>query len=288
VVDNASTDDTAAVVAQLAKQHGERELRYVRESRLGLHHARHAGARTARSALLLYTDDDVDVEPGWVRAYVEAFAAHPPMPVAGGPAFPRWESNPPPWVQDIMSTGWACLPLALIDRGPEFALDPGEHFFGLNMAIRADALRRYGGFRPELIGSAPVGSGEWGLLLAIRKGNAPVGWVPDARVFHRIPVGRLEPRYFEHWGRMESAARMFERWHGAPRNAVSLGADLGRIVRTSWHSWLRAARVRSAPDAHAVSVRSDALKGLYEVAYLWKIVTSPQIRAYLDAESFGP
>jgi hypothetical protein len=156
------------------------------------------------------------------------------------------------------------------------------------MAIRADALRRYGGFRPELIKSAAVGSGEWGLLLAIREGNAPVGWVPDARVFHRIPPGRLEPRYFERWGRMESAARMFERWHGTPRNLASLAADLGRIVRMNWRSWVRAARVRRAPDARTIALRGDALKGLYEAEYLWKIIANPQIRAYLDTERFGP
>jgi glycosyltransferase involved in cell wall biosynthesis len=288
VVDNASTDDTAAVVERLEHQHPDRELRYVYEPRLGLHYARHAGARAARSPLLLYTDDDVEAHPGWIRAYVEAFARHPEMVVAGGPALPSWEAEPPPWVLELASATWACLPLALIDRGPEFQLVPDGHFFGVNMAIRAQALRRFGGFRPELVGSASVGSGEWGLLLAVRRGGLSIGWVPDARVCHRVPRSRMQPGYFERWSQLEAAARMFERWHQAPRGVRSITRDLARIVRSNWRLWARAARVRRGPDAGAISIRSDARRGIYELFYLWQIVTSRELRAFLDAERFGP
>jgi hypothetical protein len=81
---------------------------------------------------------------------------------------------------------------------------------------------------------------------------------------------------------------MFERWHGAPRSATAIRRDLWRIVRSNWRPWLRAARVRRAPDAHAIEVRTEAWKGLYELGYLWKIVSQRDIRAFLDAERFGP
>lgn len=288
VVDNASTDDTAAVVEQLIHEHPDRQLRYVSEPRLGLHHARHAGARAARSQLLLYTDDDVEVDAGWARAYIEAFDQHPEMIVAGGPAHPRWGAEPPAWVIELASATWACVPLALIDRGPEFQLVPDGHFFGVNMAIRAEGLKRFGGFPPELVGDESVGSGEWGLLLAIRRAGVPIGWVPDARVWHRVPPWRMEPKYFEHRIQLEAAARMFERWHRAPRGIRAVARDFGRIVRSNWQVWVRAARVRRAPDASGVALRSDAYKGLYELAYLWRILTRREIRALLDAERFGP
>lgn len=288
VVDNASTDDTAKLIERLIDEHPNRELRYVYEPRLGLHHARHAGARASRSPLLLYTDDDVEADPRWIQAYVEAFEHHPEMVAAGGPAHPRWEVEPPAWVLELAGATWACLPLALIDRGPEFQLVSDGHFFGVNMAIRAEALRRFGGFRPELIGDRSVGSGEWGLLLAIRRAGLAVGWVPDARVWHRVPPARMQPHYFERWSQLEAAARMFERWHQTPRGVRSLARELVRVVRTNWRRWARAARVRQAPDARAIAVRSEARRGIYELSYLWQIITSRELRAFLDAEQFGP
>jgi glucosyl-dolichyl phosphate glucuronosyltransferase len=288
VVDNASTDGTASVVDRLAREHPDLPLSYVFEQRLGLHHARHAGARAANADLLLYTDDDVEVDPGWVRAYVGAFAEHPEMVVAGGPAIPRWEAEPPAWLVELCSSDWFCLPLALIDRGPQFVLDSAGDFFGVNMAVRADALRRFGGFRPELIGGASIGSGEWGLQMAITDAGGLIGWVPGARVRHWVPRSRMEPRFFERWVHMESASRMFERWHLQPRGPAVLCKDLWRIVRSSWRTWLRAARVRRAPDANAVRIRSEARKGIYEVAYLWRLVRSRDLRAWLDCERFGP
>jgi glucosyl-dolichyl phosphate glucuronosyltransferase len=288
VVDNASTDATRQVVARLMREHPGRNLRYAYEERLGLHHARHAGARAARSALLLYTDDDVQVDPGWVRAYVDAFGEHPDMVVAGGPAVPEWEADPPPWVADFYASDWFCLPLSLIDRGPEFLLSADGHFFGLNMAVRSEALRRFGGFRPEMIGPANVGSGEWGLQMAITDAGALIGWVPGARVRHWIPRSRMEPRYFERWVRAESASRMFERWQGQPRNVRAMWKDVWRIMRSNWRAWLRAAPVRRSADADAVRIRSDAKKGIYELTYLWLIVRRRDLRAWLDSERFGP
>jgi glucosyl-dolichyl phosphate glucuronosyltransferase len=287
VVDNASSDDTATAVARLIRDHPDRELRYVAESRLGLHHARHAGARAARSDLLLYLDDDAEAEYGWVRAYVEAFADHPEMVAAGGPLLLRWESPPPTWVTDMISGNWFCLPLGFLDRGEEFLLEPNGHFWGGNMAIRTDALSRFGGFRPDMIGSGVVGSGEWGLQEAMRRAEAQIGWIPAARAWHWVPNTKLDPRYFERWVRWDSTARMFERWHEAPRGVRAIGRDFRRIVRSNWRPWLRAAGVRRAPDARAIEVRSQAWKGLYELEYLWKIITRPDIRALLDADNFG-
>ena len=288
VVDNASTDDTAEVVRRLGHEHPRRDLRYVFENRLGLHHARHAGARAAQSPLLLYTDDDVEVDPGWVRAYIAAFAAHPEMVAAGGPAIPCWETDPPGWVAEIVASNWFCLPLALIDRGPDFLLAPDGDFFGLNMAVRSDALHRFGGFRPEMIGSAIVGSGEWGLQMAMRQAGAPIGWVPGARVRHWVPRSRMQPGHFERWVRYEATSLMFERWRHAPRSVRSIASDFWRIVRSNSRLWVRAARVRPSPDARAIEIRSQARKGFYELAYLWQIIGCGDVRAYLDAERFGP
>src|SRR4051812_44457670 len=57
VVANACTDETAEVVRGF--QRPGLLVHLVDEPRLGLHYARHAGAKAASAPLLVYTDDDV-------------------------------------------------------------------------------------------------------------------------------------------------------------------------------------------------------------------------------------
>ena len=291
VVDNASTDDTARVVRELIDEHGDRAVRYVREERLGLHYARHAGAHAARSPLLLYTDDDVEVEPGWVQAYVAAFDAHPEMVAAGGPALAKWEVEPPSWLAGIVRADLAarrmCSELSLIDLRADFT-PAGGTFFGLNMAIRHEALREFGGFQPEFFGERVVGAGEWGLYWVMQHAGASIGYVPQARVWHRIPPSRMRPEYFERWAWHGRAGEMFQRWRRRPRTPRSFASDFVRILRTYWRAWLRYALTRRRPDTEAVRARSRAQAGFAEIAYLWWIISRPALREWLDAEAYWP
>ena len=54
--------------------HGRR-ARYVREARPGLDWARNRAIAEAAGEMIAFTDDDVEVDPGWIRALVAAFAA---------------------------------------------------------------------------------------------------------------------------------------------------------------------------------------------------------------------
>jgi glycosyltransferase involved in cell wall biosynthesis len=67
VVDNASKDDRTRQVALAAG------VTYVREDRPGLDFARNTGARTAKSEIVAYTDDDVVLHPFWLENLVAAF-----------------------------------------------------------------------------------------------------------------------------------------------------------------------------------------------------------------------
>src|SRR4051794_34187412 len=72
VVDSASVDreavpTTAAPYADLV----------IRQDRPGVGIARNAGWRAANHAIVLFTDDDVVVDPGWASALADTVAAHP-------------------------------------------------------------------------------------------------------------------------------------------------------------------------------------------------------------------
>lgn len=68
VVDNAPSDDTSRLVA------GEFPVRYVREDRPGLNWARSRGVRSASGDIVLFTDDDVVADAGWIPALLEPFS----------------------------------------------------------------------------------------------------------------------------------------------------------------------------------------------------------------------
>jgi len=291
VVDNASTDDTRRVVHDLSANKRNRPLRYLFEGKLGTHDAVHAGARAARAPLLLRTDDDVEVEPQWVQAYVDSFADHPEMVAAGGPALPRWDTPPPTWLGDMvaskLSTLCYCSELALLDDPRGFDTT-GRSFFGLNMAIRYDTLKEFGGFRPGLTGRKCFGGGEGSLYLALHRAEAAVGYVPDARVWHHVSKERMRPEYFERWATHRAALEMFEWWHLRERTPQALLACLGGIVRAHWRSWLKATYTRRRPEERALEIRIDSRSGVYKLVYLWWILSRRELRELLATEHFGP
>src|SRR4051812_37235025 len=67
VVNNNCTDETDAV---LARYQGRLPLRRLSEPSQGHSHARNRAVRAARGELLIWTDDDVLVEPDWIAGYV--------------------------------------------------------------------------------------------------------------------------------------------------------------------------------------------------------------------------
>ena len=93
VVDNGSTDKTAQLVQELNRD-GGKPIRYVHESRPGLHWARHAGPKRPRAKFTAYTDDDAVVTPVWLHGLKSAYRRIA-CRAAGGPIHVRWRSQPP-------------------------------------------------------------------------------------------------------------------------------------------------------------------------------------------------
>src|SRR5262245_31904496 len=72
VVDNNSSDHTPAVTEELAGAFVG-PLRYVREPRQRLSHPRNRAVAAARHEIVAFLDDDVDVDPHWLRSMASAF-----------------------------------------------------------------------------------------------------------------------------------------------------------------------------------------------------------------------
>ena len=80
---------------------GTSRVPFDEEEQVGLSRGKNAGIRMARAPLLLFTDDDVVVPPGWIRSYAEFFSRHPlDTIVAGGPII---RSQLRTWVHGLLA-----------------------------------------------------------------------------------------------------------------------------------------------------------------------------------------
>jgi len=96
VVDNCSTDDTAAII----RSHASRlPLTYVHEPRRGQNAARNAGLHHMEGDLLVCTDDDVVPESDWLCALRKSADTHPECAMFTGRIVPRWSTPPPEWIR---------------------------------------------------------------------------------------------------------------------------------------------------------------------------------------------
>ena len=102
VVSNNSTDNTAARFEAFAAAHPGISLRLVTEEGPGVSYARNRGLREAQAPLVAFIDDDERVNPGFLRAYLDFFDAHPEAVVAGGRIIAEYPTGRP----DCQSDGF--------------------------------------------------------------------------------------------------------------------------------------------------------------------------------------
>lgn len=84
LVDDASTDDTPAVVARLQAELGPDRLQSIRVLPGGVCAARNRALASAKGSLIAYLDDDNTMHPLWLKAVAWAFAQRPDVDVVYG------------------------------------------------------------------------------------------------------------------------------------------------------------------------------------------------------------
>jgi glycosyltransferase involved in cell wall biosynthesis len=239
VADNGSTDGTPDVVRRVAAEvlPGLRLLDA--SERPGPSVARNAGARAASGDVVLFCDADDIADPGWVRHMVAALEG---APLVGG----RLEVEA---LNEARLRGWRSPPaqthLPRAEGYLPFAM-------GSNMGVRADVLRKLGGFDEELDRSGEEPDLCWRAQLA----GSPLAFVPEAIVHYRLRPG-LRPllRQRRNWGMGSVDLYTRFRDHGMPRSSVPVAL----------RRWLEL--VLQAPLALVSTERRGRWAG--RVAYQW-------------------
>jgi len=202
IVDNDSTDHTRRVVHEIGFKYPERNIFYLHEPIQGSLAARHCGALKSEGDLLIYIDDDVDLDRKWLKSIVKAFD-DPFVQLAGGKNLPKYAFTPPSWVEgfweDSPYGGKYCISLSLLDLGEKPLVIDANYIWTLNFAIRRKAFFELGGFHPDIYPSSMQklqGDGETGLTRKANERAYRAVYAPEAIVHHRIPSYRLTPEYF--------------------------------------------------------------------------------------------
>jgi glycosyltransferase involved in cell wall biosynthesis len=199
VVDNNSGDETPEVVKAFRNRYPSR-FRYLLEREQGKSYALNTGVREARGEILAFMDDDVIVEPTWLRNLTRALQ-NPEWAGAGGRIVLEWPPSLPNWL--VVDGPLARHGFPGFDKGTEAKQLLGPPF-GTNMAFRKSMFVTHGGFRTDLGPSPnreiprPSEDTEFGRRL-IAAGER-LWYEPSAVVFHPVPADRISKEDFLRWG----------------------------------------------------------------------------------------
>jgi GT2 family glycosyltransferase len=172
----------------------------------GVSGTRNSGAEATDADLLVFLDSDTIPQPGWLTTLTAVFA-DPSVVGAGGGIDPLWERRPS-WLPDEFLWAYGASHPGLPDTPSRV-----RNVWSANMAVRADAFAAAGGFRTDfgkVGGRSRPEDTELCLRVAAHSGGAWL-YVPQARVYHRVPGRYSTLRYFlsrcYHEGRGKIAMR---------------------------------------------------------------------------------
>ncbi len=293
IVENGPQVAVRDAVSKVAAACPPQTVRYIHDPLPGLLTGRHRGALEAKGDLLVFVDDDTEVGPGWLKAIVHTFADDT-VQLAGGPSLPRYEVPPPPWVEAFRRPtpygGWALGDLSLLDLGDRLLDIDANWIWGLNFAIRRQALLDLGGFHPDILPDHLQhfqGDGETGLTMKANERGYRAVYQPWAVVYHHIPRTRLTPEYFERRAFFQGVCDSFTHirrargidllhrdgpWESRlarlTREALRVAAYARHPVRHGWNFTRRmGARTEAALRALAEDREVRAIKRRVERAY---------------------
>ena len=220
VVDNAGGVNTRALVESFQERF---PVRYLIETCQGKNHALNHAIEEASGELLVFTDDDILVDPRWLEAMWEGARRWPEADMFGGRILPDWPAGKdrPPLDPTLIRSMYAIADWQL-EEGP----CPTSRVWGGNLAIRSKVFERGWRYDTQVgpSGENYVMGSETELLRRLAQAGYQAVHVPESVVRHQIRPEQLE----EPWllGRAFRYGRFVavtdepyhgSRWRGVPR-----------------------------------------------------------------------
>lgn len=197
VVNNHSTDNTAAECERFAADYPDAPYRYFIELHQGLSFARNRGMVEAKGDWFVFLDDDAFVRGD----YLSNLAAHlsrGSSDAFGGRIEPLFEDGEPDWYSP-----WSRGFVSALDMGDKELLFSGSKFpIGANMGISRRAVELCGTFNTQLgrTENKLLGGEEKDIFQRIMSSGMKVVYLPDITVQHCIPAKRTTDEFIAKLG----------------------------------------------------------------------------------------
>lgn len=195
VCDNNSSDETPRVVER-AGAAMPFTTTYLREARQGKSFALNRLLQAARGDWIVLTDDDVQVDPGWLEAYARGIARHPDAGCLGGPIH-AWLDRPATARETLLMQEFPYVfGLRWLTSDTRMShLDLAA--WGANMALKRSAVPAAGfATNRGMFGGQRVPGEDAAMAMAITAAGYS-GWLlPDAVVKHWTPAAIIGWRRF--------------------------------------------------------------------------------------------
>ncbi len=261
---------------------------YIAEPKLGLHHARHAGARVAKGDILLFSEDEATFSTNWVENYQQHFLAYPQMVAAGGPISLKWEKKPPSYLKSFIINTKTFSPLGFMKLYDNFHLNKKGSFFGGNMGIRRKILFELGGFNPEVFNNLWLGDGETGLNIKLWQKGLLIGYLPKALVYHNIPKQKMTLKHLLQ--RMEDTGRcdIYTIFHqnGVPKNLIDFLRITPSLIYVNIRFWVGNLLFKSPQAPIFLKIKMQFKRTSGEIKYIQEIMQDKKLQELISVKSW--
>jgi GT2 family glycosyltransferase len=212
VIDNAPSDDRSRQMALSFPG-----TRYALEPKPGLNFARNRAVLEANGDWVVFMDDDVSADAGWLDGLLDAAVAYADAGCITGLVLPlELETD----AQILFEKGGGfrkgfqrAVYRPFSEGKPFYPCFPGLFGTGANMAVRRNVVRELGGFDDALDTGAPLpGGGDLDMFYRTIRAGYTLVYEPSALVFHRHRRKMKELR-LQYWswglGFMSFAAKSY-------------------------------------------------------------------------------
>jgi glycosyltransferase involved in cell wall biosynthesis len=224
--------------------------------------ARNLGIRHARGRILTFSDDDTEVEPHWLRAYLDAFdACGGERAVLSGRLDPWWLAPKPRWLPERKE-----YLLGIYNKHDRLAPMPQHDLIiSANFAVHRTAMDAIAGFDERLGYSyarrhSMLGGEDSLWSLRARQAQYGLYHQPAARSWHKIAPYKLRKAYFVRRSFWEGITLLTvlhlsgtipaDHWHRVVAWQLREGARwAGRLLRVLLRRDRAGSRARDAMEA---------------------------------------
>lgn len=196
VVDNNSTDNTAAIIKKYqACWQCPYPLKYCFEAKQGAAYARKRAVSEAKGKLIGFLDDDNYPVSNWVAVAYAFGQKYPKVGAYGSQVHPDWEVEPPKDFQRIAAF------LAITERGNlPLLYEPHQRLLppSAGLVIRRQAWLESIPSQMILTGRVSnntLTSEDLEMLSYLQKSGWEIWYNPEMEIYHKIPRWRLQREY---------------------------------------------------------------------------------------------